>query len=187
LTRKSKAGRRTIGLPLQLVALLRGHGAEQERDRELAGHLWQGEGWVFASPTGQPRNRNTDYHQWKRLLRVARLREARLDDARHAAATVLLLIDVPVGTVMSLMGWSSADMAARYQHVTDTIREGVAGQVDALIWQARDTAAGEGTVPVSRNLAHRDPAAGRARPSSCRPCRHGRRAAGDRADPRGPG
>jgi hypothetical protein len=147
---KSKAGRRTIGLPLQLVALFRGHRAEQERDRELAGDLWQGEGWVFASPIGQPLNPNTDYHEWKRLLRVAGLREARLHDARHTAATVLLLIDVPVRTVMSLMGWSSTEMAARYQHVTDTIREGVAGQVDALIWQARDTTTGEGTVPVSR-------------------------------------
>jgi len=42
-------------------------------------------------------------------------------------------------------------MAARYQHVTDTIREGVARQVDSLIWQARDTATGEGIVPVSRS------------------------------------
>ena len=33
------------------------------------------------------------------------------------------------------MGWSSADMAARYQHVTDPIRREVARQVDDLIWQ----------------------------------------------------
>jgi hypothetical protein len=148
---KSKAGRRTIGLPLQLVALLRAHRTEQERERELAQLLWQDEGWVFASPTGQPLNPNSDYHEWKRLLRVAELREARLHDARHTAATVLLLLDIPVRTVMSLMGWSSTEMAARYQHVTGTIREGVARQVDSLIWQARDTAVGEGTVPVSRD------------------------------------
>jgi len=36
---------------------------------------------------------------------VAGLRDARLHDARHTAATVLLLLDVPVRTVMSLMGW----------------------------------------------------------------------------------
>lgn|GEM_PF-1905440 len=106
---------------------------------------------MFASPTGQPLNPNTDYHEWKRLLREAGLREARLHDARHTAATVLLLLDVPVRTVMSLMGWSSAEMAARYQHVTDTIRQDVARQVDVLIWQARNTATGEGTVPVSRS------------------------------------
>jgi len=102
---KSKAGRRTIGLPLQLVALLRAHRAEQESERQLAQRLWQDEGWVFASPTGQPLSPNSDYHEWKRLLRVAGLRDARLHDARHTAATVLLLLDVPVRTVMSLMGW----------------------------------------------------------------------------------
>jgi integrase len=148
---KSKAGRRTIGLPLQLVVLLRTHRAEQERERELARHLWQDEGWVFASPTGEPVKPHTDYREWKRLLRQAGLREARLHDARHTAATVLLLLDVPVRAVMSLMGWSSTEMAARYQHVTDTIRHGVARQVDALIWQARDAPIGEGTVPVSRS------------------------------------
>ncbi len=105
---------------------------------------------MFASPTGQPLNPNTDYHEWKRLLKEAGLREARLHDARHTAATVLLLLDVPERTVMSLMGWSSTDMAARYQHVTDTIRQDVARQVDVLIWQARDSSTGEGTVPVSR-------------------------------------
>jgi hypothetical protein len=51
---------------------------------------------------------------------------------------------------MSLMGWSSAEMAARYQHVTDTIRQDVARQVDVLIWQARGTPADHGTIPVSR-------------------------------------
>jgi integrase len=35
---------------------------------------------------------------------------------------------------MSLIGWSSAEMAAGYQHVTDTIRDGVARRVDSLIW-----------------------------------------------------
>jgi integrase len=147
---KSKAGRRTIGLPPQLVALLRAHWAEQERECKQARQRWQEEGWVFASPTGQPLNPNSDYHEWKRLLKEAGLREARLHDARHTAATVLLLLDVPERTVMSLMGWSSTDMAARYQHVTDTIRQDVARQVDVLIWQARDSSTGEGTVPVSR-------------------------------------
>ena len=67
----------------------------------------------------------------------------------------------PGATVMSLMGWSSAEMAARYQHVTDTIREGVAGQVDTLICRARDTAdPAEGTVPVSRSSLTADLAAG---------------------------
>jgi integrase len=44
---------------------------------------------VFATPTGRALNPNTDYHQWKDLLKAAGLRDARLHDARHTAATVL--------------------------------------------------------------------------------------------------
>jgi hypothetical protein len=45
----------------------------------------------------------------------------------------------PTPTVMSLMGWSSESMAARYQHVTDALHSQVASQVGELIW---DSAAG---------------------------------------------
>ncbi|HEY5359804.1 MAG TPA: site-specific integrase [Streptosporangiaceae bacterium] len=147
---KSKAGRRMIGLPPQLVALLRAHQAEQEREQATGRQLWHDEGWVFASPAGKPLIPNTDYHAWKRLLKDAGLRESRLHDARHTAATVLLILGVPVRTVMSIMGWSSAEMAARYQHVTDAIRQDVARQVDGLIWQAPGAATDAAIVTVSR-------------------------------------
>lgn len=74
---------------------------------------------MFATPTGQPLNPNTDYHEWKRLLKTAGLREARLHDARHTAATVLLLLGVPERTVMSVMGWSSTDMADAQEAVEE--------------------------------------------------------------------
>jgi integrase len=147
---KSKAGRRTIGLPAPLVALLRKHRAEQDTERALARQLWRDEDWVFATPTGGPLNYNTDYREWKRLLKVAGLREARLHDARHTAATVLLILRQPERTVMSLMGWSSTDMAKRYQHVTDTIRADVASQVGSLIWEARSEGTADETVTVRR-------------------------------------
>jgi integrase len=133
---KSKAGRRTICLPPRLVALLQAHRAEQEQERASARDIWHGEGWVFATPDGQPLNPNTDYHEWKRLLKEAGLREARRHDARHTAATVLLVLRQPTPTVMSLMGWSSESMAARYQHVTDAMRSQVAGQLGELIWES---------------------------------------------------
>jgi hypothetical protein len=84
----------------------------------------------------QPLNPSTDYHEWKRLLKDGGLREARLHDARHTAATVLLALRQPTPTVVSLMGWSSGSMAARYQHVTDAMRNEAASQVGELIWQA---------------------------------------------------
>jgi len=47
------------------------------------------------------------------VLKEAELRETRLHDARHTAATVLLVLRQPTPTVRSLMGWSSESMAAR--------------------------------------------------------------------------
>jgi integrase len=102
--------------------------------------LWYDEGWVFAKPDGQPLNPNTDYHEWKALLKEAGLPERRLHDARHTAATVLAILAVPTPTAMAIMGRSSADMAARHQHVLDSIRKGVADQVAGLLWDAPETA-----------------------------------------------
>ena len=46
---------------------------------------------------------NSDYHAWKSLLKRAGVRETRLHDARHTAATVLLALEVPERTVMGVM------------------------------------------------------------------------------------
>ena len=79
------------GLPGPLIALFRAHKQKQDAEREIARQLWHEEGWVFARPNGRPLNPNTDYHEWKALIAEAGLRDARLHDARHAAATVLLI------------------------------------------------------------------------------------------------
>ncbi len=135
---KSRAGRRTVGLPAALVQLLRAHRTEQDRERVAACQLWSEGGWVFTTPTGQPIIPNTDYHHWKQLLRDAGVPDRRLHDARHTAATVLLILGVPERAVMGIMGWSSTAMAARYQHITDPIRADIARRVDGLLWQRDD-------------------------------------------------
>ncbi len=135
---KSRAGRRRIGLPDQLVELLRTHRAEQDRERIAAAQLWTDGGWVFATPTGRPLNPRTDWTDWKKLLARAGVRDGRLHDARHTAATVLLLLGVPERAVMGVMGWSNTAMAARYQHVTAAIQRDIAGRVGGLIWQVGD-------------------------------------------------
>ncbi len=135
---KSKAGKRTIGLPAQLVTLLQEHRTQQDAEQ------------AAASPTGGALNPNTDYHEWKSLLEEVGVRESQLPDARHTAATVLLLLEVPLRTVMSIMGWSSVEMAARYQHITDAIRQKVAGQVGQVLWQTTSSPGRTDLVTVRR-------------------------------------
>jgi integrase len=135
---KSRAGRRSIGLPDELVALLRKHRDEQEQERRTAAQLWQEGGWLFATPTGDPVNPRTDYDDWKRLLKTAGLRDGRLHDARHTAATVLLLLGVAERAVMGIMGWSNSAMAARYQHLTAQVRRDIAKRVGGLLWTTEE-------------------------------------------------
>jgi integrase len=135
---KSRAGRRVVGLPSEVVALLKTHREAQERERHNAGQLWNDGGWLFATPTGGPLNPRTDWDDWKKLLVKAGVRDGRLHDARHTAATVLLLLGVPERAVMGIMGWSHTAMAARYQHVTGAIQRDIADRVGGLIWQVED-------------------------------------------------
>jgi integrase len=131
---KSRAGRRVIGIPDPVVLLLRKHLEQQQTERVSAGQLWQEGGWVFADELGRPLNTRTDIKRWKDLLRDAGVRPMRLHDARHTAATVLLILGVPERAVMSVMGWSNTSMAARYQHVTEVVTSDIASRVGMLLW-----------------------------------------------------
>lgn len=134
---KSRAGRRAVPLPGPLVTMLRSHVEEQTRERKAAGNLWTESDYVFTKPLGGPLSPNTDYHDWKRLLEDAGVRDGRLHDARHTAATILMLLKVPDRVIDQVMGWepgTSARMRARYLHVPDAMLKDVARKIGESIW-----------------------------------------------------
>lgn len=105
---------------------------------------WRGRVTVGTRPGGEPLNPNTDHYEWKELLRRAGVRESRLHDARHTAATMLLALGVPDRAAMGVMGWPSTSMAAWYQHMTDPIRRDIAKRVGGLLWAMPDGDASDG-------------------------------------------
>lgn len=131
---KSRAGKRAVGIPAPLVHALRQHKAAQDRERQLAAELWEEGDWVFTQATGRPIDPRGDHDGWKSLLREAGVRDARLHDARHTAATMLLALGVPNRSVMEIMGWSELSMTMRYQHVSHELLGTIASQVEALLW-----------------------------------------------------
>lgn len=126
---KSKAGTRPIGLPQPLVDQLKLHAEVQSAERDEAKDLWIEGGWLFTDQTGRPLNHRTDLKRWKDLLSAANVRDARLHDARHTAATVLLELGITQRAAQHVMGWSNPSMANRYQHVTGAVLEMVADKV----------------------------------------------------------
>ena len=132
---KSRAGWRGIRLPDQLFDLLMVHRQVQAKEREAAGELWQEGDWMFTQPNGKPLDPRSDHDDWKSLLAEAGVRNARLHDARHTAATVLLLLGVPDRAVMDFMGWSNTKVAARYMHVVSALRNDIAAKLDDYFWK----------------------------------------------------
>jgi integrase len=133
---KSRAGRRAVGIPAPIVAALRKHKEVQDAERERARQLWEEGGWVFAQQNGRPIDPRADHDAWKDLLQEAGVRDARLHDARHTAATMLLVLGVPTRAVMEVMGWSQMAMTTRYQHLAPELARGIADQVAGLLWKS---------------------------------------------------
>jgi integrase len=130
---KSAAGRRGIVLPEPLYELLLQHREAQAQEREHAGSLWEEGGWMFTQPNGRPIDPRGDLDEWNDLLAKAGVRAARLHDARHTAATVLLLLGVPERAAMEVMGWSNSSMAKRYQHITAGLRQDIADRLGGFL------------------------------------------------------
>ena len=111
---KSRRALRTIAMPEYLVGSLLAHQVAQEEEREAAGAKWaRGPGWVFPSRTGHLVRSNDDWAAWKYLLKQAGVRDARLHDARHTAATFMLANGVDGRVVMDILGWSRLEMVSR--------------------------------------------------------------------------
>jgi integrase len=132
---KSTAGRRVVALPAPLIEALRAHRAAQLEERLRAGSEWQNDqGLVFTQSNGRPIDPRADNRAWKSLLREAGVRDARLHDARHTAATLLLLQGVSTRVVMEILGHSQISMTARYQHVLPEATRDAADRMGQVLW-----------------------------------------------------
>lgn len=141
---KSEAGKRTIVLPMPLLEALRAHRAEQAKERLRAGSEWHqnakapsGYSWdlVFRTPFGRPIQHRHDSEEWKALLAAAEVRDARLHDARHTAASLLLAMRVPARVVMQILGHSKYELTmTTYSHVMPDLAQDAADQMSGALW-----------------------------------------------------
>ena len=132
---KSRAGRRAIKLPNGLRDALRAHRAAQLEERLAAGSEWQENGLLFAQINGRPIDPGSDWKSWKALLALAGVRDARLHDARHTAATLLLQQGVSARVAMQILGHSQISLTlGTYSHVVPELAQEAADRIDRVLW-----------------------------------------------------
>ena len=133
---KTKASRRTLAVPDPLLEELRRQRRAQVTERLAAGPAWPSDlDLIFPDAAGRPMDPARDWREWKNLLKVAAVRDARLHDARHTAATLMLVQGVDVRTLMAIMGWTEMTTAQRYSHAVDEMRFEAARRIGAVLWQ----------------------------------------------------
>jgi integrase len=130
---KSIASYGTIALPDSVRAALIHHRDTMERKRQRE----HAAGLVFHNGRGAPIDPARHTRAWHELLDAAGVRRIRLHDARHTAATFLLMLGVDQRTTMTVMGWAHAEVSERYQHVVTPIRRDTARRINELLWPSK--------------------------------------------------
>jgi integrase len=131
---KSDKSRRTIALPPQLVAALKAHRAAQLHERMTAGPAWHDGDFVWCQSNGRPIGNHADWDEWRTLLKAAGIRQVRVHDARHTAATLLLAQGVDQRVVMEILGHSQISMTSKYAHVLPQVMTDAAERIGRALW-----------------------------------------------------
>ena len=115
---KTGKSRRTLALPRRCVEALRQQQEQRERDRLMAGELWQEHGLVFASRVGTPLFTNNVIRAFRIITKKAGLGEDWVPrEMRHTFVSVLSANGVPVESIALLAGHErSATTEAVYRH-----------------------------------------------------------------------
>lgn len=127
------------------------HRRAQLKERVSAGSEWRDLDLVFAQPNGLPLDPSADHRAWKALLASVGVRPARLHDARHTAATLLLQQGVPARVAMQILGHSQISLTlGTYSHVVPELATAAAESMAAALWAPPRSGRGHQTVTTRR-------------------------------------
>jgi integrase len=83
---------------------------------------------------GRPLDPRTDHRAWCLLLAEAGVRPARLHDARHTAATVMLTLGIPPRVAMQILGHSQISVTMNtYGHILEDSQREAAAKIDLVL------------------------------------------------------
>ncbi|MHB8670803.1 MAG: site-specific integrase [Acidimicrobiales bacterium] len=114
--KRSRAGHRSIDLPIPVLDALRAHRTRQVSERLSAGPLWQDEGLVFCSEIGTALDPSNVRRTFDCVCRRAGLGHWTPYELRHSAASLLIDAGVPLEQVADLLGDDPRTLLRHYRH-----------------------------------------------------------------------
>lgn len=121
---KTKSSIRTLILPPDMLNILAVHKKNATCE------------WVFPSPVkeGEPRNPDSIYGKFQKILKRAGCKKIRFHDLRHTFATMALENGMDIKTLSAMIGHISAETTLNiYSHITDTMQQQAAVRIDREI------------------------------------------------------
>ncbi|GAA3421725.1 tyrosine-type recombinase/integrase [Streptosporangium vulgare] len=131
--RKGKS-KLTLQCPPELLTLLKAHRKIQAAERLKAGDRWEDHDLVFATRHGGPIERTEDWKVWKTILKQAGVRDVRVHDARHTAATLLIEQGVNIRVVQEVLGHTRVTTTERYAHVSTPLMRDAGERLASALW-----------------------------------------------------
>ena len=89
---------------------------------------------MWCQANGRAIGSHADGEEWKALLKAAGIRQVRVHDAQHTAATLLLAQGVDRRVVMEILGHSQISMTSRYAHDVPQLMADVAERIGRALW-----------------------------------------------------
>jgi integrase len=126
--------RKTVALPLELVAILKAQREAQDLEREAAANLWHDNDVVFAREDGQLIDPSADLREWSAILAEAGFPHAGTHTMRHSAATIALDEGIALAVVQEMLGHSDIRVTRGYTHVSSLLAQDAAARVGRALF-----------------------------------------------------
>jgi integrase len=133
-TPKSKASRRTLPVPDDVVQVLKAARQRQREERLKFGEGYGGGEYVCSDEMGNPLHPDAITSRWQKLLSEMGISYVRLHDARHSCATLMHLRGTPIAVIAAWLGHSSAAFTmATYAHSQDEALKAAASSFGRVV------------------------------------------------------
>ena len=131
--------RRVVSIGASVIDALRRHEEQQRAQREAATDWQDRWGLVFTQADGAPIDPLAVTKEFRALVRRAPVPVIRLQDIRHAHASILLGAGVPIPVVSRRLGHATVSMTLDvYSHVLPGMDAEAAGQIETALREGGD-------------------------------------------------